>query len=60
MLAQLGAHAAWKFAARMQAISLTPALVGVLRFLARNPGATQRELAEAIGMPPWELRTNEE
>ena len=39
----------------MQAISLTPALVGVLRFLARNPGATQRELAEAIGMPPSRL-----
>jgi DNA-binding MarR family transcriptional regulator len=55
LLAQLGAHAASKFAARMQAISLTPPLVGVLRFLARNPGSTQKELAEAIGMPPSRL-----
>ncbi|MDB5393698.1 MAG: marR family transcriptional regulator [Rhodospirillales bacterium] len=55
LLAQLGAHAASKFAARMQAINLTPPLAGVLRFLARNPGSTQRELAEAIGMPPSRL-----
>jgi DNA-binding MarR family transcriptional regulator len=39
----------------MQAINLTPPLVGVLRFLARNPGSTQSELAEAIGMPPSRL-----
>jgi DNA-binding MarR family transcriptional regulator len=55
LLAQLGAHAASTFAARMRAVDLTPALVGVLRFLARNPGSTQRELAEAIGMPPSRL-----
>src|ERR1700738_4914650 len=50
LLAQLGAHAASKFAARIQSLDLTPALVGVLRFLARNPGSSQRELADAIGM----------
>jgi DNA-binding MarR family transcriptional regulator len=55
LLAQLGAHAAAKFAARTQALGLTPPLVGVLRFLVRNPGSTQRELAEAIGMPPSRL-----
>src|SRR3979490_3589 len=55
LLAQLGAHAASKFAARMRTIDLTPPLAGVLRFLARNPGSTQRELAEAIGMPPSRL-----
>jgi DNA-binding MarR family transcriptional regulator len=55
LLAQLGAHAGAKFAGRMQAINLTPPLVGVLRFLARNPGSTQRELAEAIGMPASRL-----
>jgi DNA-binding MarR family transcriptional regulator len=55
LLAQLGAHAASKFAARMRAVDLTLALVGVLRFLARNPGSTQRELADAIGMPSSRL-----
>jgi DNA-binding MarR family transcriptional regulator len=55
LLAQLGAHAASKFGARMRAIDLTPPLVGILRFLARNPGSTQRELADAIGMPPSRL-----
>jgi DNA-binding MarR family transcriptional regulator len=37
------------------AFDLTPALVGVLRFLARNPGSSQRELADAIGMPASRL-----
>jgi DNA-binding MarR family transcriptional regulator len=55
LLAQVGAHAGAKFAARMLAIDLTPPLVGVLRFLARNPGSTQRELADAIGMPASRL-----
>jgi DNA-binding MarR family transcriptional regulator len=55
LLAQLGAHAAAKFAVRMQAINLSPPLVGALRFLARNPGSTQKELADAIGMPPSRL-----
>jgi DNA-binding MarR family transcriptional regulator len=55
LLAQLGAHAASKFAARMRAIDFTPPLVGVLRFLARNPGSTQKELADAIGMPASRL-----
>lgn len=55
LLAQIGAHAAAKFAARMQAVGLTPPLVGVLRFLVRNPGSTQRDLADAIGMPPSRL-----
>jgi DNA-binding MarR family transcriptional regulator len=55
LLAQLGAHAASKFAARMQALGLTLPLVGMLRFLARHPGSTQVELAEAIGMPPSRL-----
>jgi DNA-binding MarR family transcriptional regulator len=55
LLAQVGAHAGAKFAARMQAINLSPPLVGMLRFLARNPGSTQRELAEAIGMPASRL-----
>src|SRR5712671_1138901 len=55
LLAQIGAHAAAKFAARMHAVDLSPPLVGVLRFLVRNPGSTQKELADAIGMPPSRL-----
>src|SRR3984893_3669601 len=49
LLAQVGAHAGAKFAARVQAIDLTPPLVGVLRFLSRNRASRKRDLAEAVG-----------
>ncbi|MFD7027281.1 MarR family winged helix-turn-helix transcriptional regulator [Streptomyces sp. NPDC059917] len=52
LLAQLGAHAAGRFAERVSALGLTPAQAGLLRLLARNPGRSQRELADVLGMPP--------
>jgi DNA-binding MarR family transcriptional regulator len=50
LLAQLGAHAASAFAERLQSLDLRPPDAGVLRFLARSPGESQRALADALGM----------
>lgn len=52
MLAQLGAHAAARFAAGIESLDLTPAQAGLLWNLARQPGRSQRELADNLGMPP--------
>ncbi|MFJ1752107.1 MarR family winged helix-turn-helix transcriptional regulator [Kitasatospora sp. NPDC088134] len=52
LLAQLGAHAADRFAERIAALDLTPAQAGLLRLLVQQPGRSQRELADALGMPP--------
>ncbi|MFC1426501.1 MarR family winged helix-turn-helix transcriptional regulator [Streptacidiphilus sp. N1-12] len=52
LLAQLGAHAATAFAERISAIGLTPPQAGLLRLLATEPGRSQRELADRLGMPP--------
>ncbi|MFE9423277.1 MarR family winged helix-turn-helix transcriptional regulator [Kitasatospora sp. NPDC006697] len=52
LLAQLGAHAAERFAERIAVLDLTPAQAGLLRTLARAPGRSQRELADDLGMPP--------
>jgi DNA-binding MarR family transcriptional regulator len=50
LLAQLGAHAASAFAARLRPLDLRPPDAGVLRLLARSPGESQRALADALGM----------
>jgi DNA-binding MarR family transcriptional regulator len=50
LLAQLGAHAASQFAARLRLHGLRPPEAGVLNRLARSPGESQRELADALGM----------
>ncbi len=52
LLAQLGAHAAGRFAERIAGLDLTPAQAGLLRLVARTPGRSQRELAGDLGMPP--------
>lgn len=52
LLAQLGEHAAALFAQRIASLDLTPAQAGLLRLLAVNPGRSQRELADDLGMPP--------
>ncbi|RKE20894.1 MarR family winged helix-turn-helix transcriptional regulator [Streptomyces sp. TLI_171] len=52
LLAQLGAHAAERFAERIAALDLTPAQAGLLRLLVQTPGRSQRELSDALGMPP--------
>jgi DNA-binding MarR family transcriptional regulator len=52
LLAQVGAHAAAHFAEGIAALDLTPPQAGLLRLLVMQPGRSQRELADALGMPP--------
>ncbi|MEU7725921.1 MarR family winged helix-turn-helix transcriptional regulator [Streptomyces sp. NPDC040724] len=52
LLAQIGAHAAGRFAERVAALGLTPADVGLLRMVAGRPGLSQRALAEDLGVVP--------
>ena len=55
LLAQIGAHAAARFAERLAPLGLTPADAGILRILASEPGMTQRALAERLGIFPSRL-----
>ena len=50
LLAQVGAHAAKQFAARLAPLGLTPPHAGILRRLANSSGISQRELASELGM----------
>ena len=52
LLAQLGAHAAGRFADRVAGLGLTPAQVGVLRVVAQQPGLSQQALATELGVVP--------
>jgi DNA-binding MarR family transcriptional regulator len=52
LLAQVGAHAAAKFAERLGPLGLTPAHVGSLRIIAASGGASQQEVAGRLGMFP--------
>jgi DNA-binding MarR family transcriptional regulator len=53
LLAQVGSHAASKFAERE--IQLVPAHAGILRILAATPAITQQALAAALGTLPSRL-----
>src|ERR1700674_2356252 len=55
LLAQLGAHAAMRFAERLSEHNLTPALVGILRLLRDTAGQSQQALADRLGMHPSRL-----
>jgi DNA-binding MarR family transcriptional regulator len=52
LLAQVGAHAAARFAERLEALKLTPAHAGLLRFIGSSSGTNQQELALRLGMYP--------
>ena len=52
LLSQLGALATTRFGERTRQIGLTPSDAGVLRLLGRNPGLSQRELADRFGAVP--------
>ena len=53
LLAQVGAHAAGKFAERLAKLELQPQHAGALRVLASaTEGLTQRAMAERLGMFP--------
>lgn len=55
LLAQIGAHAAQKFARRITELDLTPPHAGLLRLIARQPGQSQQELARKLGTPASRL-----
>ncbi|MER7013212.1 MarR family winged helix-turn-helix transcriptional regulator [Saccharopolyspora sp. NPDC000359] len=52
LLSQLGAHAAAQFGTRVEALGLTPPLVGVLRMISVQPGLSQQQLAGELGLLP--------
>jgi DNA-binding MarR family transcriptional regulator len=55
LLAQLGAHAASKFAERLRSLKLAPPHAGILGILSANPAITQQRLAAILGMVPSRL-----
>jgi len=52
LLAQLGAHAAGRYAEKVAALDLDPAQTGVLHLIARRPGQSQQALADQLGVAP--------
>lgn len=52
LLAQVGAHAAMKFAERLERLDLSPPHAGLLGMLRRSGGQSQQDLAASLGMHP--------
>ena len=55
LLAQVGAHAAAKFAEHLSAINLSPAHAGILRVVHTSGGMSQQALAEHLHILPSRL-----
>jgi DNA-binding MarR family transcriptional regulator len=55
LLAQLGAHAASKFAERLGTLELAPADTGIMRLLRKAAGLSQQELAAKLQIHPSRL-----
>jgi DNA-binding MarR family transcriptional regulator len=55
LLAQVGAHAASRFAARLAEANLVPAHAGIFRILSATPAISQQALATALGTVPSRL-----
>jgi len=55
LLAQIGAHAAARFAERLLPLGLAPPDAGILRIVGAEPGITQRALAERLSIFPSRL-----
>ena len=55
LLAQVGAHAAARFAERLEPLKLTPAQVGILYIIGKEGGLSQHALADLLGMFPSRL-----
>lgn len=55
LLAQVGAHAAAKFAERLRAINLSPPHAGILRVVHASGGISQQALAEHLSILPSRL-----
>lgn len=52
LLAQIGAHAAGRFAERLAPFKLAPPDAGILHILRGSPGVSQQELAGRLGAHP--------
>jgi DNA-binding MarR family transcriptional regulator len=52
LLSQLGHRAATLFAELLLPLDLTPPLAGIIRLVARQPGLSQQELAQRLGLLP--------
>jgi DNA-binding MarR family transcriptional regulator len=52
LLSQLGSLSASRFAERTRELGLTPSDAGTLRLIGRNPGLSQRVLADRLGAVP--------
>jgi DNA-binding MarR family transcriptional regulator len=52
LLAQLGAHAADRFAERIDGLGITPPHAGILRLVAATPARNQQALAKRLGVLP--------
>ncbi len=52
LLAQIGAHAAGRFAERLAPLKLGPPDAGILHILRRSPGLSQQELAGRLAAHP--------
>lgn len=52
LLAQIGAHAAGRFAARIDPLGLTPPQSGLMRAIAADPGRSQQAVAAQLGIHP--------
>jgi DNA-binding MarR family transcriptional regulator len=55
LLAQLGAHAASKFAERLRKLGLAPPHAGTLRIIHASAGISQQALSAVLGLPPSRL-----
>jgi DNA-binding MarR family transcriptional regulator len=55
LLAQVGAHAAARFAERLAAVGLSPAHAGTLRVIQASPGISQQALSQVLGTMPSRL-----
>jgi DNA-binding MarR family transcriptional regulator len=55
LVAQVGSHAAAKFAERLVPLGLSPPHAGILRVLSANPGVSQQALGSILGILPSRL-----
>jgi DNA-binding MarR family transcriptional regulator len=55
LLAQAGAHAAWRFSELLAPLHLSPPHAGILRVLSKSAGLSQQELASMLNMRPSRL-----
>jgi DNA-binding MarR family transcriptional regulator len=55
LLAQVGGHAAAKFAERLAEVNLVPVHAGIFRILSATPAISQQALAAALGTVPSRL-----